>query len=132
MARSLRKNDSAMLMYSLAVCMRDTDLPPAHAAAVNSSRMPRASFLVGSPMMRDLSAASSVSDRESYALASVFLPLRRMGSGRMSSPWRSWRCRCRSLANTRGRDAGVGVCRFLLEPIRPTNVPWLPVYASRS
>ena len=86
MARSLRKNDSAMLMYSLAVCMRDTDLPPAHAAAVNSFRMSRASFLVGSPMMRDLSAASSGSDRESYILASVFLPLRWMGSGLMSSP----------------------------------------------
>ena len=87
MARSLRKNDSAMLMYSLAVRMRDTDLPPAHAAAVNSFRMSRASFLVGSPMMRDLSAASSGSDRDSYILASVFLPLRRMGSGLMSSPW---------------------------------------------
>lgn len=87
MARSLRKNDSAMLMYSLAVRMRDTDLPPAHAAAVNSSRLSCASFLVGSPMMRDLSAASSGSDRESYTLASVFLPLRRMGSGRMPSPW---------------------------------------------
>ncbi len=47
-----------------------------------------------------------------------------MGSGCMSSPWRSWRCRCRSLANTRGgwggRDAGVGVCRFLLR-IHPTD-----------
>ena len=131
MARSLRKNDSAMLMYSLAVRMRDTDLPPAHAAAVNSSRLSCASFLVGSPMMRDLSAASSGSDRESYILASVFLPLRRMGSGLMSSPWRSWRCRCRSLANTRGRDAG-GVCRYLLGPIRPTDVPRLLVYVSRS
>ena len=107
-------------MYSLAVCVRDTDLPPAHAAAVNSSRMSRASFLVGGPMMRDLSAASSGSDRESYTLASVFLPLRWMGSGLMSSPWRSWRCRCRSLANTRGRDAGVGVCRFLLRT-HPTD-----------
>ena len=131
MARSLRKNDSTMLMYSLAVRMRDTDLPPAHAAAVNSFRMSRASFLVGSPMMRDLSAASSGPDRESYILASVFLPLRWMGSGLMSSPWRSWWSRCRSLANTRGRDAG-GVCRYLLGPIRPTNVPWLPVYVSRS
>lgn len=72
MARSLRKNDSTMLMYSLAVRMRDTDLPAAHAAAVNSSRMSRASFLVGGPMMRDLSAASSGSVRESYILASVF------------------------------------------------------------
>lgn len=106
-------------MYSLAVCVRDTDLPPAHAAAVNSSRMSRASFLVGSPMMRDLSTASSGSVRESYILASVFLPLRRMGSGLMSSPWRSWRCRCRSLANTRGRDAG-GVCRYLLRT-HPTD-----------
>ena len=106
-------------MYSLAVCVRDTVLPPAHAAAVNSSRMSRASFLVGGPMMRDLSAASSGSVRESYILASVFLPLRRMGSGLMSSPWRSWRCRCRSLANTRGRDAG-GVCRYLLRA-HPTD-----------
>ena len=119
MARSLRKNDSTMLMYSLAVCVRDTVLPAAHAAAVNSFRMSRASFLVGSPMMRDLSAASSGSDRESYTLASVFLPLRRMGSGLMSSPWWSWRCRCRSLANTRGRDAG-GVCRYLLRT-HPTD-----------
>ena len=74
-------------MYSLAVRMRDTDLPPTHAAAVNSFRMSCASFLVGGPMMRDLSGAFSGSDRESYTLASVFLPLRRMGSGRMSSPW---------------------------------------------
>ena len=73
MARSLRKNDSTTLMYSLAVRMRDTDLPPTHAAAVNSFRMSRASFLVGSPMMRDLSGAFSGPDRESYTLASVFL-----------------------------------------------------------
>lgn len=127
MARSLRKNDSTMLMYSLAVCVRDTVLPPAHAAAVNSSRMSCASFLVGSPMMRDLSGAFSGSVRESYILASVFLPLRRMGSGLMSSPWRSWRCRCRSLANTRRRvPAGFAVISF--GPIRPTNVPWLLVY----
>ena len=32
---------------------------------------------------------------------------------------RSWRSRCRSLANTRGRDAG-GVCRFLLRT-HPTD-----------
>lgn len=72
MARSLRKNDSAMLMYSLAVCMRDTDLPPAHAAAVNSFRMSCASFLVGSPMMRDLSGAFSGPDRESVYLGECF------------------------------------------------------------
>ena len=30
-----------------------------------------------------------------------------------------------------GEGAG-GVCRFLLGPVRPTDVPWLPVYASRS
>ncbi len=118
-------------MYSLAVRMRDTDLPPAHAAAVNSSRMSRASFLVGSPMMRDLSGASSGSDRESYTLASVFLPLRRMGSGLMSSPWRSWWSRCRSLANTR-RRVPAGFAGFSFGSIRPTDVPRLPVYVSRS
>jgi hypothetical protein len=116
MARSLRKNDSTMLMYSLAVRMRDTVLPAAHAAAVNSFRMSCASFLVGGPMMRDLSGAFSGSVRESYILASVFLPLRRMGSGRMPSPWRSWRCRCRSLANTRGRLPAVGSAGFSSGP----------------
>lgn len=116
MARSLRKNDSTMLMYSLAVCVRDTVLPAAHAAAVNSFRMSCASFLVGGPMMRDLSGAFSGSVRESYILASVFPPLRRMGSGRMPSPWRSWRCRCRSLANTRGRLPAVGYAGFSSDP----------------
>lgn len=132
MARSLRKNDSAMLMYSLAVCMRDTDLPPAHAAAVNSFRLSCASFLVGSPMMRDLSAASSGSVRESYTLASVFLPLRWMGSGRMSSPWPVMAVPVPFAGEYPGEGAGGRVCRFLLGPIRPTNVPWLPVYVSRS
>ena len=31
-----------------------------------------------------------------------------------------------------GEVAGGRVCRFLLGPIRPTNVPWLLVYVSRS
>ena len=128
MARSLRKNDSTMLMYSLAVCVRDTDLPPAHAAAVNSFRMSRASFLVGSPMMRDLSGAFSGSDRESYTLAGVFLPLRRMGSGRMSSPWPVMVGPVPFAGEYPGEGAGGGVCRFLLGPVRPTSVPWLPVY----
>ncbi len=132
MARSLRKNDSTMLMYSLAVCMRDTDLPPTHAAAVNSFRMSCASFLVGSPMMRDLSGAFSGSDRESYTLASVFLPLRRMGSGRMSSPWPVMAEPVPFAGEYPEEGAGGRVCRFLLGPIRPTNVPWLPVYVSRS
>ena len=59
-------------MYSLAVRMRDTVLPPTHAAAVNSFRMSRASFLVGSPMMRDLSGAFSGPDRESVYLGECF------------------------------------------------------------
>ena len=121
MARSLRKNDSAMLMYSLAVCVRDTVLPPAHAAAVNSFRLSCASFLVGGPMMRDLSAASSgsVRDRISWRVFSCLCGGWVRGAclllgGHGGAGAVRWRI------PGGGRDAGVGVCRFLLR-IHPTD-----------
>lgn len=70
-------------------------------------------------MMRDLSGAFSGPDRESYTLASVFPPLRRMGSGHMPSPWPIM-AEPVPFAGEYPGEVAVGVCRFLLR-IHPTD-----------